>query len=81
LLEGSLILGAGCLTGALAGIYGQFVMDAYLRHVTGFPVSSAGGGIRAVEILAVVLAAALAIVAIPGWLASRVSPALALAED
>lgn len=81
LLEASLILGAGCLTGALAGIYGQFVMDAYLRHATGFPVSSAGEAIRAIEILALVLAAALAIVAIPGWLASRVPPALALAED
>jgi putative ABC transport system permease protein len=81
LLEGSLVLGAGCVTGALAGIYGQFVMDAYLRHVTGFPVSSAGGAVRAIEILVLVLAAALAIVAIPGWLASRVSPALALAEE
>jgi putative ABC transport system permease protein len=81
LLEASLILGAGCLTGALAGIYGQFVMDAYLRHVTGFPVTTAGGTLRAVEILALVLAAALAIVAAPGWLASRVAPAAALAED
>jgi putative ABC transport system permease protein len=80
-LEASLILGAGCLTGALAGIYGQFIMDTYLRHVTGFPVSSAGGPVRAIEILALVLAAALAIAALPGWLASRVSPALALAED
>jgi putative ABC transport system permease protein len=80
-LEASLILGAGCLTGALAGIYGQFIMDSYLRHVTGFPVSSAGGPVRAVAILALVLAAALAIAAVPGWLASRVSPALALAED
>jgi putative ABC transport system permease protein len=81
LLEASLILAAGCITGALAGIYGQFVMDAYLRHVTGFPVSSAGGTIRAIEIVALVLFAALAIVAVPGWLASRVSPALALAEE
>jgi putative ABC transport system permease protein len=81
LLEASLILGAGCLTGALAGIYGQFVMDAYLRHVTGFPVASAGGVLRAIEILALVLAAALAIAAVPGWLASRVAPAVALAED
>ncbi len=81
LLEASLILGAGCLTGALAGVYGQFVMDAYLRHVTGFPVASAGGALRAIEILALVLAAALAIAAVPGWIASRVSPAIALAEE
>ncbi len=80
-LEASLILGAGCLAGALAGIYGQFIMDAYLRHATGFPVSGAGGPARAIEILALVPAAALAIAALPGWSASRVSPTLALAED
>jgi putative ABC transport system permease protein len=81
LVEGSLMLGAGCLTGALAGAYGQFVIDAYLRHVTGFPVTSASAGARPLEILALVLIAAFAAVAIPGWLASRVSPALALAEE
>jgi putative ABC transport system permease protein len=81
LVEGALMLGAGCLTGALAGIYGQVIIDSYLRHITGFPVAGAGASIRPVEILAVVLAAALAAAAIPGWLASRVSPALALAEE
>jgi putative ABC transport system permease protein len=81
LVEASLMLGAGCLTGAVAGVYGQFVIDAYLRHVTGFPVAGAGAGIRPIEILALVLAAALAVVAIPAWLASRVAPALALAEE
>jgi putative ABC transport system permease protein len=81
LVEGALMLGAGCLTGALAGIYGQVIIDSYLRHVTGFPVAGVGASVRPVEILAVVLAAALAGAAIPGWLASRVSPALALAEE
>lgn len=81
LVEGGLMLGAGCLTGALAGAYGQFVIDAYLRHVTGFPVTGAAAGARPIEILALVLAAALAAVAIPGWMASRVAPALALAEE
>ena len=75
------MLGAGCVTGALAGIYGQFMIDAYLRHVTGFPVASAGASVRPLEIFVVVLAAALAAVAVPGWLASTVSPALALAEE
>jgi putative ABC transport system permease protein len=81
LVEASLILGAGCITGALAGVYGQFVIDAYLRHVTGFPVASAGASARPIEIFAVVLAAALAAVAVPAWLASTISPALALAEE
>jgi putative ABC transport system permease protein len=81
LVEASLMLGAGCVTGALAGIYGQFIIDAYLRHVTGFPVAAVGASARPVAILAVVLAAALAACAIPAWLASTVSPALALGEE
>ncbi len=81
LVEAALMLGAGCVTGALAGVYGQFIIDAYLRHVTGFPVASVGASARPVEIVALVLLAALAFAAIPGFLASRVSPALALAEE
>ena len=75
------MLGAGCLTGALAGIYGQVVIDGYLRHVTGFPLASIVTGGRPIEIFALVLAIALAIVAIPGWLVSRVSPGLALENE
>jgi putative ABC transport system permease protein len=81
LLEAALMLGAGCVTGALAGFYGQFVIDAYLRHVTGFPVATAGASARPIEIFVLVIAAALAAVAIPGWLASRVPPSLALAGE
>ncbi len=80
LLEAALMLGAGCVTGALAGVYGQLVLDGYLRRVTGFPLARVATGARPFEIFALVLAAALAIVATPGWLASRVPPALAL-ED
>ena len=80
LVEVVLMLGAGCLTGTLAGIYGQVVIDGYLQHVTGFPVASVAAGSRPFEILALVALAVIVIVAIPGWLASRVSPALALEE-
>jgi putative ABC transport system permease protein len=81
LLEATLMLATGCVTGALAGIYGQFVIDAYLRHVTGFPVAGAGAGWRPLEIFVLVLGAALVLGALPGWRASNVSPALALAEE
>ncbi len=81
LIEGALMLTAGCVTGALAGVYGQFVIDAYLRHVTGFPVAGAGASARPVEIFAIVLAAALAIVALPAWRASTVPASFALSED
>jgi putative ABC transport system permease protein len=80
LLEATLMLGAGCVTGAAAGVYGQLVLDGYLKHVTGFPLARVATGARPFEILVLVLALALALVAAPGWLASRVPPALAL-ED
>jgi putative ABC transport system permease protein len=80
LLEAALMLGAGCLTGAVAGIYGQIVIDGYLKHVTGFPVASFATSRRPLEIFALVIACVLAITAIPGWFASRVSPILALDE-
>lgn len=77
-LESALMLGAGCLTGAIAGLYGQVVIDGYLKQVTGFPLASALTGARPLELLALVLALALALIAIPGWLISRVPPGLAL---
>ncbi len=80
-LEGALILGIGALTGALAGVYGQLVLDGYLKRVTGFPLARVATGGRPFEILALVLAATMLIVAVPGWQASRVSPALALEDQ
>lgn len=79
-IESALMLGAGCLTGALAGMCGQIVIDGYLRSVTGFPVRSFGASLRPLEMLALVSVAVLAIVLLPGWLASRVSPTLAFDE-
>jgi len=81
LVEAALMLGAGCVTGAVAGIYGQVIVDGYLKHVTGFPVASVAVGAWPLEVLAFVLAGALAVVAIPGWLGSRVSPRLALEHE
>jgi putative ABC transport system permease protein len=81
LLEATLMLGAGCLTGAVAGVYGQLVLDGYLKRVTGFPLSHLATGTRPIEIFAIVLVVALALVAAPGWMASRVSPALALEDS
>jgi len=80
LLETGVVLGAGCITGALVGIYGQVVMDRYLRSVTGFPVASTLAGWSTVEIVGLVVVAALAVVAIPGWFAARVPPGLGLQD-
>ncbi len=80
LTEAMLMLSAGCVTGAVAGIYGQVIIDGYLKHVTGFPVASLAASLRPFEILALVIATTLIVVAIPGWPSSRVSPTLALDE-
>jgi putative ABC transport system permease protein len=81
LMESVLMLGAGCLTGAVLGVVGELVIDGYLKEVTGFPVAGLMVGSRPLEILALVLAGALVLVAAPGWLASRVSPTLALESE
>jgi putative ABC transport system permease protein len=81
LMEATLMLAAACASGAVAGLYGQVVIDGYLRHVTGFPVAQIAAGWRPLEIFALVILTALIIVTIPGWLASHVSPTLALEEE
>ena len=79
-IEVALMLSAGCLTGAILGIYGQLVIDSYLKHVTGFPVAGFATGARPLEIFVAVIACVLALTAIPAWFASRVSPTFALDE-
>ncbi len=78
LTEAVLMLAAACLTGAVAGVYGQLIIDSYLRHVTGFPVAGIAAGWRPLEIFALVIATVLVIVSVPAWLASRAPPKLAL---
>jgi len=78
--ESALMLGAGCVTGALAGVYGEAVIDRYLAHVTGFPVASVTASARPVEILLLVVIVVLCIAAVPALLASRVSPRVAFSE-
>jgi putative ABC transport system permease protein len=80
LTESTLMLSAGCLTGAIAGVYGQVVIDGYLKHVTGFPVAGVATSGRPIEIFVLVIAAVLLIVSLPAWFASRVPAALALNE-
>ena len=80
LLESTLLLGAGCVTGAIVGVYGQAVIDGYLRNVTGFPIVTLTAGLRPLELLALVVAIVLVLVAVPGFLAARVPPTLALEE-
>jgi putative ABC transport system permease protein len=81
MVEALLLLSAGCVTGALAGVYGQVIIDGFLGHVAGFPVASLIATARPLEIFAAVVLTVLAIAAVPGWLASRVPPMLAFDDE
>ncbi len=76
LWESALLLGVGCSIGAIFGLYGQLVLSHALVSVTGFPVVFSIGILVAIVCLAIVITIALAVVALPGYLAARVEPAL-----
>jgi putative ABC transport system permease protein len=80
LLESLLLLGVGCLTGAIFGLYGQQLADRALADVVNFPVVYSITALTALQSLALVTATALAILAVPGYVAASVPPALALQD-
>ncbi len=80
LLESLLLLGVGCLTGAIFGLYGQQLADRALADTVNFPIVYSVTAVTALSSLALVTATALAILAIPGYLAASVPAALALQD-
>ncbi len=71
LLEGAIVLGVGCATGALTGVYGHALASRWLRLSTGFPAPFALDLGSVLVTLALLGAIALAIVALPGLAAAR----------
>jgi putative ABC transport system permease protein len=80
LLESALLLLVGCAGGALLGLVGQQLLDRALAAVINYPVARSLALPTALAALAIVTAAALAVLSVPGYLASRVSAALALQD-
>ena len=80
LLESVLLVGVGCLTGAVFGLYGQQLADRALAQTINFPIVHSVTLLNATSSLALMLATALAILAIPGYLAASVPASLALAD-
>jgi putative ABC transport system permease protein len=72
--ESALLLGAGCLLGALSGIYGQLLLSHALVTVTGFPVTFSASVLLALESFAALTVVAAAIIAIPGYRVASVRP-------
>jgi putative ABC transport system permease protein len=78
--ESILVLGTGGVTGAAAGVYGHLLCDRYLRLTTGFPAPFAIEGIHTVQTILLIVIGALVVLAVPGYMASQVSPQLALQD-
>ncbi len=80
LLESGLLLGIGCTTGAVYGLYGQQLLDRWLRAATGFPVAQSFGVAVAAGCLLIVTVVALLIAMVPGYLAARVPTEIAFQD-
>jgi putative ABC transport system permease protein len=80
LLESVLLLSVGCVMGALFGLYGQQLADRALSDVVNFPVVYSLPALTALRSLALVIASAAAILAVPGYLAAAVPASLALQD-
>jgi putative ABC transport system permease protein len=74
LLESVIVLGIGCVVGAIAGIYGHALASRWLRIETGFPAPFQMGLGRVLLTLGLLAVISLAVIALPGLAAAR-SPA------
>jgi putative ABC transport system permease protein len=78
LLESAVMLGVGSVSGAIVGVYGHALAAHWLTITTGFPAPFAIGGAHVFLTLAIVTAIALAVIALPGLAAARVSARVSL---
>jgi putative ABC transport system permease protein len=74
LLESMIVLGIGCIDGVAVGIYGHALASRWLRLSTGFPAPFSLGLGRLTLTVILVAGIALAVIALPGLSAARVSP-------
>jgi putative ABC transport system permease protein len=72
LAESATLVGAGCSIGAAFGVYGQLLISHALASVTGFPVDFSVGPLLPLAASLLVSAAAVTIVALPGYRAAGV---------
>lgn len=72
LCEAGILLAAGCLIGAVFGLYAQLLGSRFLATVTGFPIVFNVEVFAAITSFALVSVIAFAAVALPGYLVVRV---------
>lgn len=71
LLESAIVLGIGCVIGAITGIYGHALASRWLRLQTGFPAPFQIGIDRVLLTLGLLAVSTLTVFAIPGLMAAR----------
>jgi putative ABC transport system permease protein len=80
LMESVVVVGIGCVDGAILGLYGHALADRYLRLSTGFPAPFGIGEVQMIATLLVICGISLAVVALPGYAAAGVSPRVSFQE-
>jgi putative ABC transport system permease protein len=80
LLESGVMLGVGSLAGATVGVYGHALAGRWLTITTGFPAPFSIGAPHVLLTLALITFIALAVLALPGLVATRVPVRLSLQE-
>jgi putative ABC transport system permease protein len=80
LVESVVVLGIGCLDGALLGVYGHGLADRYLRLSTGFPAPFTLGAAQIVITLLFVSGVSLMVIVLPGYSAAGISPEASFQE-
>jgi len=74
LLESAVVIGIGCVDGVVLGVFAHALADRYLQTSSGFPAPFGFGGLQVAFTLLLLVGIALAVIALPGYSASRVSP-------
>lgn len=80
LLECGVTIGVGALVGALVGVAGHGLAGRFLQLTTGFPAPFSLGPAQVLLTIVLFGAIALAVIALPGMLAARVSARAVLQE-
>jgi putative ABC transport system permease protein len=80
LIESAMLLGSGCLSGAVFGLFGQQLADRALASAVNFPIVYSVGFATALASIALVTTAAVIVLAILGYMAASAPAALALAD-
>jgi putative ABC transport system permease protein len=75
-VESGVLIGTGCLVGAVASLLGQVLFSRGLQTISGFPVVANVRIDVSAASFALVTASALLVVAVPGYLVARVQPSL-----